>query len=175
MFGPSEWRPPQDAVRNPLATPDGGSARRESAPGSSGCWAEITVHASCSPLLIDGESICKPVIVVNGWVVPGSHWGRNRVPMREGRYHVRVFTTSTLDDGPEVGSAMTNVSVAQASPAELYYRAPTMPPFSGAIGPVPQRTPGLALSCVIWGITAWALGWLPVVILVVAVQHLAAL
>ncbi|WP_228812668.1 MULTISPECIES: hypothetical protein [Nocardia] len=95
-------------------------------------------------------AITKPKIFVNGQQVPNTRWGANHIPVGAGNYHVRVVTPWLFDMGP----ADAPVSVQPGQAVRYYYRAPAIIFMNGAIGPVPQKTPGMVFLYVSWGIAA---------------------
>ncbi|MFC4124141.1 hypothetical protein [Nocardia rhizosphaerae] len=98
-------------------------------------------------------SLVSPKIFVNGQPVPTARWGQTHVPVGPGQYHVRVVTPWMFDMGP----AEIQVPVNPGPGTKVYYKPPAAFFLAGAIGPVPQRTPGLAFV------------WLPVAALVAVV------
>ena len=109
----------------------------------------IVVEASYYPLqaLL---ALSSPRILLNGQEVPGSRWGTTHIPVGAGQYHVQVKTKWIWDFGP--GDAV--VPVAEGQSTKVYYRSPVMWMLKGAIGPVPQKTPGVTAMYIIWGILA---------------------
>ncbi|MFF3568162.1 hypothetical protein ACFYXQ_10365 [Nocardia jiangxiensis] len=109
----------------------------------------IVVEASYYPLqaLL---ALSSPRILLNGQEVPGSRWGTTHIPVGAGQYHVQVKTKWIWDFGP--GDAV--VPVADGQSTKVYYRSPVMWMLEGAIGPVPQKTPGVTAMYIIWGIVA---------------------
>ncbi|WP_245717825.1 hypothetical protein [Nocardia miyunensis] len=109
----------------------------------------IVVESSYYPLQIL-LALSSPRILLNGQEVPGSRWGTTHIPVGAGQYHVQVKTKWLWDYGP--GDAV--VPVADGQSTKVYYRSPVMWMFQGAIGPVPQKTPGVTAMYIIWGIVA---------------------
>lgn len=95
-------------------------------------------------------AITKPKIVVNGQRVPVTRWGANHVPVGPGQHHVRVSTPWLFDMGP----ATATVPVNPGQGTRVHYRAPVVIFLNGAIGPVPQKAPGLLFLYITWGVLA---------------------
>ncbi|MGW6424174.1 hypothetical protein ACWF82_15995, partial [Nocardia sp. NPDC055053] len=87
-------------------------------------------------------ALVKPKIFVNGQPVPDTRWGQNHVPVGPGQYHVRVVTPWLFDMGP----AEMVAPVGPGPGSTVYYKPPAVFFFKGAIGPEPQKTPGLILT-----------------------------
>jgi hypothetical protein len=83
----------------------------------------------------------KPVVEIDGYRVPAK-WGRNVVPVPAGRHNVHVHTPYFLPS--RVGPADQVVDVAPGQVAELEYRSPLIVFLQGAMGPPPQKYPGMA-------------------------------
>ncbi|WP_157116458.1 hypothetical protein [Nocardia vaccinii] len=109
----------------------------------------IVVEASYFPMqaLL---ALSSPRILLNGQEVPGARWGTTHIPVGAGQYHVQVKTKWIWDFGP--GDAV--VPVADGQSTKVYYRSPVMWMLKGAIGPVPQKTPGVTAMYIIWGVLA---------------------
>ncbi|WP_460697272.1 hypothetical protein [Nocardia thraciensis] len=54
----------------------------------------------------------------------------------------------------DMGPAETVVPVAEGQSTRVYYRAPAIAFIRGAVGPVPQSTPGMLFVYLIWGFAA---------------------
>lgn len=105
----------------------------------------IMLNTSYTPLAFM-LGLFSPRIEVNGQQVPNPKWGQTHIPVPPGQYHLRVSTRYLWD----FGAAETAVRLAPGESAPLYYRAPAMAVFvGGAIGPVPQKTPGLVALLII--------------------------
>ncbi|WP_245669470.1 hypothetical protein [Nocardia speluncae] len=109
----------------------------------------ITVDCSYTPMAFL-LAITKPKILVNGQQVPNTRWGANHIPVGAGNYHVRVATPWLFDMGP----AETPVPVQPGQAVRCYYRTPAIIFMNGAIGPVPQKTPGIVVMYVLWAFVA---------------------
>ncbi|MGW6335076.1 hypothetical protein [Nocardia rhamnosiphila] len=109
----------------------------------------ITVDCSYTPMAFL-LAITKPKITVNGQRVPNTRWGANHIPVGAGQYHVRVATPWLFDMGP----ADVAVPVQPGQAVRYYYRTPALIFLNGAIGPVPQKTPGMVVMYVIWAFVA---------------------
>lgn len=84
-------------------------------------------------------SLVTPKIFVNGQPVPHARWGQTHVPVGPGMYHVRVVTPWLTEMGP----AEMQVPVQPGSGSKVYYKPPAVIFLKGAIGPEPQKTPGM--------------------------------
>lgn len=109
----------------------------------------ITVNCSYTPMAFL-LAITKPKILVNGQQVPNTRWGDNHVPVGPGNYHIRVTTPWLFDMGPAEIAA----SVAPGPGVRYFYRTPAILFLNGAIGPGPQKTPGMVVMYVIWAFVA---------------------
>lgn len=109
----------------------------------------LTVDASYSPFAFL-LAITKPKIQVNGQQVPVTRWGPNHIPVGPGQHHVRVSTPWLFDMGP----ATATVPVQPGNGTRVYYKAPVVILLNGAIGPVPQKAPGLLFLYITWGLVA---------------------
>ncbi|UGT59429.1 hypothetical protein [Nocardia asteroides] len=109
----------------------------------------LTVDASYSPFAFL-LAITKPKIQVNGHQVPVTRWGPNHIPVGPGQHHVRVSTPWLFDMGPATAS----VPVQPGQGTRVYYKAPVVILLNGAIGPVPQKAPGLVFLYITWGFVA---------------------
>ncbi|WP_280401013.1 hypothetical protein [Nocardia carnea] len=109
----------------------------------------LTVDCSYFPLAFL-FALTKPKIQVNGQQVPNTRWGPNHIPVGAGMYHVRVTTPWILFDMP----AETSVSVQPGQGVRYYYRTPAIIFMNGAIGPVPQKTPGILFVYISWALAA---------------------
>ncbi|MFC8529149.1 hypothetical protein [Nocardia sp. NPDC057227] len=109
----------------------------------------LTVDASYSPFAFL-LAITKPKIQVNGHQVPVTRWGPNHIPVGPGQHHVRVSTPWLFDMGPATAS----VPVQPGQGTRVYYKAPVVILLNGAIGPVPQKAPGLLFLYITWGFVA---------------------
>ncbi len=92
-------------------------------------------------------ALTGPTILVNGQPVPAARWGATHIPLGAGQHHVRVSTRWMWDMGP----AEAMVPVAEGQSTRVYYRAPAIAFIRGAIGPVPQSTPGILFTYLIFG------------------------
>jgi hypothetical protein len=95
-------------------------------------------------------ALSGPRILVNGQEVPGTRWGATHIPLGAGQHHVQVKTKWLWD----YGAAQTVVPVAGGYTTRVYYRSPAVWLLGGAIGPVPQKTPGMLFMYITWGIVA---------------------
>ncbi|WP_174552795.1 hypothetical protein [Nocardia harenae] len=109
----------------------------------------LTVDASYSPFAFL-LAITKPKIQINGQQVPVTRWGPNHIPVGPGQHHVRVSTPWLFDMGP----ATATVPVQPGQGTRVYYKAPVVILLNGAIGPVPQKAPGMLFLYITWGFVA---------------------
>ncbi|MFI5715021.1 hypothetical protein [Nocardia sp. NPDC051750] len=109
----------------------------------------ITVDCSYTPLAFL-LMITKPKILVNGQQVPNTRWGANHIPVGAGQYHLKVSTPWLFDMGP----AQTPVPVQPGQAVRYYYRAPAVIFLNGALGPGPQKTPGIIFTYIGFGLAA---------------------
>ncbi|MFQ6394800.1 hypothetical protein ACLMAJ_15225 [Nocardia sp. KC 131] len=132
----------QPAPQFPQQAPYGAPPAPPAPPG-------LTVDASYSgwAFLL---GLTKPKILINGQRVPNTRWGPNHIPVGPGQYHVKVATPWLFDMGP----ATVTAPIAEGPGARFYYRAPVVIFLNGAIGQVPQKTPGMAFLYVTWGLAA---------------------
>lgn len=168
--GPQPWgapppgRPPQGfgqpGASGPYAQPPGQPPAQFGPGGQPGPYGQppqaapndppgITVDCSYTPIAFL-LAITKPKITVNGRRVPNTRWGANHIPVGAGQYHVRVTTPWLFDMGP----ADVAVPVQPGQAVRYYYRTPALIFLNGAIGPVPQKTPGMVVMYVIWAFVA---------------------
>ncbi|GAA5047395.1 hypothetical protein [Nocardia callitridis] len=109
----------------------------------------ITIDASYTPMAFL-LALTKPKIEVNGQRVPNTRWGANHIPVGQGQYHVRVSTPWLFDMGP----AQVVVPMADGQAHRFYYRTPAVLFLDGAIGPGPQKTPGIVFIYISWALCA---------------------
>ncbi|MBF6465434.1 hypothetical protein IU427_09630 [Nocardia beijingensis] len=95
-------------------------------------------------------ALTKPKILVNGQRVPNTRWGANHIPVGPGQYHVRVTTPWLFD----MGQANVTVPIAEGQATRFYYKPPVVIFLNGAIGPVPQKAPGMVFLYVVWALVA---------------------
>ena len=89
-------------------------------------------------------ALTKPKVVVDGYQVPVTGWGRTVLPARPGPHHVHVHIPYLLPK--RLGSADTFVEVYPGRLVELEYKAPAYMYFSGSLGSPPQSYKGAVLS-----------------------------
>ena len=109
----------------------------------------ITVDCSYFPLAFL-LMLTKPKIFVNGQQVPNTQWGPNHIPVGAGHYHLKVHTPWLIEMGP----AEVPVALQDGQAVRYYYRTPVMIFLRGAIGPEPQKTPGMVAMYVLYGVVA---------------------
>ena len=90
-----------------------------------------------------------PTIAINGQPRP-MRWGQVPIDLPPGQYHLHVHTRYITDLGP--AEAVLPVTEGQTTP--VFYRAPAVMFVKGALGPVPQKTPGMAATWIIFGVAA---------------------
>ncbi|WP_228821482.1 hypothetical protein [Nocardia cyriacigeorgica] len=146
---PPQGRPPMPGAQPPMPYGGPGAQAPAAGQGMPGDPPGLTVDASYTPLAFL-LAITKPKIIVNGQQVPNTRWGANHIPVGPGQHHVKVSTPWLFDMGP----ATTAVPVAEGQAARLYYRAPALIFLNGAIGPGPQKTPGMVFVYISWACAA---------------------
>ncbi|WP_157441725.1 hypothetical protein [Actinoplanes awajinensis] len=88
-----------------------------------------------------------PVLTVNGQPVPVA-WKRPAVlPVGPGQYHVHAHVPYLIPT--RIGKADLVVNIGPGQTADLEYRAPLIAFLRGALGPAPQRYPGMAAAVAI--------------------------
>ncbi|MEV6599685.1 hypothetical protein AB0M36_22925 [Actinoplanes sp. NPDC051346] len=92
----------------------------------------------------------KPVVEINGHRVTDA-WGRTVVPLPPGQHHVHVHVPYLLPT--RIGVADLGVTVHPGQTVELDYRAPMIAFIPGALGPPPQKYPGMAATIVLGVLT----------------------
>ncbi|WP_245559741.1 hypothetical protein [Nocardia asiatica] len=137
---PQQFGQPQPYGQPQQFAPQQGYGQPADPPG-------ITIDASYSvwAFLL---ALTKPKILVNGQRVPNTRWGANHIPVGPGQYHVRVATPWLFDMGP----ANVTVPIADGQAARFYYKAPVVIFLNGAIGPVPQKAPGMLFLYIVWAL-----------------------
>jgi hypothetical protein len=120
-------------MRNPAGQRSG--TRAFVAPQGGG--ARIVVETSYFPLNWF-LGFTGPTITLNGQPM-NVNWGQRIIDLPPGQYHVQVHTRYLGRFGP--AEAVVPVGLGQQAP--VYYRAPAALLVNGAIGPVPQSTPGI--------------------------------
>ena len=95
-------------------------------------------------------ALTGPRIYINGQQVPNAKWGTTHIPVGAGQHHVEVKTWWLW----QYGAAQAAVPVAEGHSTRVYYRSPINWLFGGAIGPVPQKTPGMVFLYISWGVLA---------------------
>ena len=105
----------------------------------------------------------RPKVFVNGYEIPVWGWGRIVVPLVPGRYHLHVYTPYFFPT--RVGPADYSVDVHPGHFVELEYKTPLWTFSRGALGPAPQRYPGIAAMTVFAAVM-----FLVVVVAMVALQ-----
>ncbi|BCY07510.1 hypothetical protein [Actinoplanes sp. L3-i22] len=88
-----------------------------------------------------------PVLEIDGKDVPAG-WSRVTTPVAFGEHHVHVHIPYLLPS--RIGAAETTVVALPGRTAELEYRAPMLAFLRGALGPPPQKYPGLVLAVVLF-------------------------
>lgn len=141
-YGQPNYGAPQGQLPPPYGA---GGPQFQPEPGPPG----IVVDSSYFPMAFM-LALTGPKILVNGQQVPMARWGATHIPIGPGQHHVRVATRWMWDMGP----ADAVVPVAEGMSTRIYYRSPAIAFIRGAIGPVPQSTPGIAFIYVMWGLVA---------------------
>ncbi|WP_280369034.1 hypothetical protein [Nocardia wallacei] len=145
---------PYGGQPNPYAQPNYGAPQVPYGPGQPQFQPEpgppgIVVDSSYFPMAFM-LALTGPKILVNGQQVPMARWGATHIPIGPGQHHLRVATRWMWDMGP----ADAVVPVTEGMSTRVYYRSPAIAFIRGAIGPVPQSTPGIAFIYVMWGLVA---------------------
>lgn len=86
-------------------------------------------------------ALFKPAIMVNGYRIPNTGWGRTVVPTQPGRHHVHVHIPYWLP--PQIGMADATVDVHPGQLVELEYKAPMYAFMGGSLGYPPQSYNGV--------------------------------
>lgn len=87
----------------------------------------------------------QPGITINGQVYPAAKWGMNVIDLPPGQYQLQVHTNYLW----QFGNAVATIPVSAGQSVNVFYRTSGTPWGPGAIGPVPQQTPNLAVMLVI--------------------------
>ena len=109
---------------------------------------QLVVDIKCHPLAFIYR-FWSPVITLNGHRVHG-RWGPQALPLPPGHHHLMVHVPYMLP--PEIGRAQATVPVEPGRQVHLEYRAPMGAFMKGALGPAPQKWPGLVLAYVFLGL-----------------------
>lgn len=137
-----QYGPPRQAPggypSQPYAQPAQPPAHTPGPPG-------IMLDTSYFPLMFI-LALFGPRIEVDGQQLPDGKWGPAHLPVPPGQHRVRVSTRYLWT----FGAAETVVHLAPGESAPLYYKAPAFALFvDGAIGQVPQKTPGLVALLIV--------------------------
>lgn len=92
----------------------------------------------------------KPRVEINGHQVQAG-WNRTVLPVQPGQYHVHVHVPYLLP--PRIGVADQGVTVHPGQTVELEYRAPMIAFLGGALGPPPQKYPGMVASIILLAVS----------------------
>lgn len=82
----------------------------------------------------------KPQTQLNGHLAANA-WGRHVLAVPPGQYHLHIHVPYLLP--PQLGPADLPVNVYPGQTVELEYRAPMIAFSKGALGPPPQKYPGM--------------------------------
>ncbi|TDC89919.1 hypothetical protein [Actinomadura sp. 7K507] len=91
----------------------------------------------------------SPVITLNGQRLPG-RWGPNALALPPGHHQLFIHLPYLLP--PEVGRAGATVPVQPGQQLHLEYRAPMIVFMAGALGPAPQKWPGVIFTYAVFGV-----------------------
>ncbi|MEU8895042.1 hypothetical protein [Nocardia sp. NPDC048505] len=138
-YGQPQYGQPQYGAPQQYGQPQGAPAP----PG-------ITVQADYEWFAFMLGLLTKPKIFVNGQQVPHAQWGETHIPVGPGQYHLRVSTPWLLDMGP----ADQQVALREGQGVRYYYKPPAMFWLPGALGEMPQKTPGVVFIYVLYGLMA---------------------
>ncbi|GIF09230.1 hypothetical protein [Actinoplanes siamensis] len=116
--------------------------------GDGGATIAVTLRYAPIAFLL---RLFTPVLEVDGRAVPAA-WGRVTTPVALGEHHVHVYVPYLFPS--RIGAADTTVVALPGRVAELEYRAPLLAFLRGALGPPPQRYPGLALTVALLTVAA---------------------
>ncbi|MDR7300732.1 hypothetical protein [Haloactinomyces albus] len=104
-------------------------------------------------------ALFKPGITVNGQPYPVARWGQNVLDLPPGRHQIQVHVNYLW----KFGHAQAFVPVDPGRQVDVYYRSPAVAFGEGAIGPVPQSTPNMALTIVLM-VASVSFGFLSVIL-----------
>ena len=105
--------------------------------------AGIAITTQYSVIFSTWFATVKPKIVVDGVEMPVKGWGRTALPVTPGQHQVHVHTPYFFPR--RAGRADYTVDVPPGQFVELEYRAPLFSFSRGALGPPPQRYPGVVV------------------------------
>ncbi|WIM98772.1 hypothetical protein ACTOB_002382 [Actinoplanes oblitus] len=108
--------------------------------GDGGATIAVTLRYAPLAFLL---GLFTPILEIDGRNVPAG-WGRVTTPVALGEHHVHVHIPYLLPS--RLGAAETTVLALPGKTAELEYRAPLLAFLHGALGPPPQKYPGLVLT-----------------------------
>lgn len=131
-------QPPQG---QPMPPAQPGPMRQPMPPQGMG---RIVVDMSFFPLQFILH-LFKPGIMINGQFFAAAGWGRNVIDLPPGQYTLQLHTNYLW----QYGNAAVTLPVNAGRQLDVYYRAPGTPWGPGAIGPVPQATPNIAIMWLI--------------------------
>jgi len=93
-----------------------------------------------------------PIIVIDGRPMQG-RWGVNVIPLPPGRHHLHVHLPYLMPQ--RIGPADLTIWLQPGMSLPVEYRAPMLAFSNGALGPAPQRWPGMGCFVAILAIPAF--------------------
>ncbi|GAA0534697.1 hypothetical protein GCM10011581_08440 [Saccharopolyspora subtropica] len=89
----------------------------------------------------------KPQVTINGQPGPILNWGKTPIDLPPGQHQIQIHVNYLW----RVGNATAVIPVNAGQQVDVYYAAPVIVFVDGAIGPVPQKAPGMGLALGIMG------------------------
>ncbi|MFI0469454.1 hypothetical protein ACH347_35725 [Saccharopolyspora sp. 5N102] len=84
----------------------------------------------------------KPQLTINGQPGPILTWGKTPVDLPPGQYQIGIHVNYLW----QVGLATAVIPVNAGQQVDVHYAAPVIVFMNGAIGPTPQKAPGMGLA-----------------------------
>ncbi len=84
----------------------------------------------------------KPQLTINGQPGPILTWGKMPIDLPPGQHQIQIHVNYLW----QVGSASAVIPVNAGQQIDVYYAAPVIVFMNGAIGPAPQKAPGMGLA-----------------------------
>ncbi|MEU6270273.1 hypothetical protein [Saccharopolyspora shandongensis] len=84
----------------------------------------------------------KPQVTINGQPGPILTWGKTPVDLPPGQYQIGIHVNYLW----QVGLATAVIPVNAGQQIDVHYTAPVIVFLNGAIGPTPQKAPGMGLA-----------------------------
>ncbi|QIZ34261.1 hypothetical protein [Saccharopolyspora sp. ASAGF58] len=89
----------------------------------------------------------KPQVTINGQPGPILTWGKTPVDLPPGQYQIGIHVNYLW----RVGEATAVIPVNAGQQVDVHYAAPVIVFMNGAIGPTPQKAPGVGLALGVMG------------------------